>query len=201
MTSPPEAPGPPGPPGPAEPSDDERLAATFRQHAGRVYAYARRHVEESQCDDVVSETFLVAWRRPDRVPDQPLPWLLVVARNVIANQRRTARRADQLWFAAVREGWHPTSPSAADAVHERDSLLAALAQCTRAEREALLLTAWDGLTPAQAAAVAGCSARAFTVRLHRARTRLRTALADADTPRSARVDDAQRAPRLVQELS
>jgi RNA polymerase sigma factor (sigma-70 family) len=182
---------------------DERLTAAFRQHAGRVYAYARRHVEESQCDDVVSETFLVAWRRPDRIPEQALPWLLVVARNVIANQRRTSRRADQLWFAAVREGWALTSPSAADAVHERDSLIAAMDRCTRAEREALLLTAWDGLTPAQAAVVADCSVRAFTVRLHRARTRLRAALAESDlnAPCSAPTDGLARAPRLVQELS
>lgn len=177
---------------PAAPDDsphrrqlDEQLSALFRQHAPRVRAYARRHVEPSQCDDVVSETFLVAWRRPEQVPDEPLPWLLVVARNVIANQRRTARRADQVWFAAVRQGWTSTAPSADEAVHERDSVLRALEQCTRAEREALLLTAWDGLPPAEAAAVAGCSVRAFTVRLHRARARLRAAHAAEAAPGSA----------------
>ncbi|KGN33385.1 RNA polymerase subunit sigma-24 [Knoellia sinensis KCTC 19936] len=158
----------------------ERTAALFRQHAARVYAYARRHVEESHCDDVVSETFLVAWRRPDQVPEEPLPWLLVVARNVIANQRRTNRRADDLWFAAVRQGWTATSPSADQSLIEREAMIGALESCTRAEREALLLTAWDGLTPEQAAAIADCSTRAFTVRLHRARTRLRAALAAQD---------------------
>lgn len=196
------------PPRPSPADPDDRLTAAFRRYSARVYAYARRHVEDAQCDDVVSETFLVAWRRPDRVPDEPLPWLLVVARNVIANQRRTARRADELWFTAVREGWTMTSPSAADAVHEREALLRALAGCTRAEREALLLTAWDGLTPAQAAEVAGCSARAFTVRLHRARTRLRAGFDDTgdgcgdartDRPTSAR--EPARAARLVQEIS
>ncbi|WP_406830859.1 RNA polymerase sigma factor [Pedococcus sp. KACC 23699] len=176
----------------------DELSALFRQHAARVHAYARRHVEPSQCDDVVSETFLVAWRRPDQVPDEPLPWLLVVARNVVANQRRTARRADEVWFAAVRQGWTSSAPSADEAVHERDSVLRALEQCTRAEREALLLTAWDGLSPTDGAAVAGCSVRAFTVRLHRARTRLRAAYAAEASPSSPLpAGEPARTPRLA----
>jgi RNA polymerase sigma-70 factor, ECF subfamily len=185
---------------------DARLSALFRQHSARVYAYARRHVEESHCDDVVSETFLVAWRRFDQLPPEPLPWLLVVARNVIANQRRTSRRADRPWFAAVRDGWTFTAPSAADTVHERDLVLAALEQCTRAEREALLLTAWDGLTPAEAASVADCSDRAFTVRLHRARARLRAAYAapEADVglrPTTPAPEPVDTTTRLAQELT
>jgi RNA polymerase sigma-70 factor (ECF subfamily) len=168
-------------------SDPSDLAgALFREHSARVYAYARRHVDEADCDDVVSETFVVALRRPERVPADPLPWLIVVARNVIANQRRTSARADLLWFSAVRAFWSsPTTASPEDAVTERDRMLAALATCTRAEREALLLVAWDGLSPAQAADVAGCSVRAFTVRLHRARRRLGAALEAADAPHAA----------------
>jgi RNA polymerase sigma-70 factor (ECF subfamily) len=38
----------------------------------------------------LAETFLVAWRRLDDVPDDPLPWLYRVARRVLANQRRSA---------------------------------------------------------------------------------------------------------------
>ncbi len=51
----------------------------------------------------------------------------------------------------------------------REEALAAFAQLSEIEREALLLTAWDGLAPASAAKAAGCSTRAFTVRLSRAR--------------------------------
>jgi RNA polymerase sigma-70 factor (ECF subfamily) len=162
---------------PPDGGDTARLTELFHQHSRRVYAYARRHVEETHCDDIVSETFLVAWRKPERVPDEPLPWLIGVARNVIANHRRSTHRADRLWLSALREGWTATAVSADAAVVERETMIAALAECSEAEREALLLTAWDGLTPEQAALVAGCSSRAFTVRLHRARTRLRTSLA------------------------
>ena len=162
---------------PNDAADTARLTELFHRHSRRVYAYARRHVEETHCDDIVSETFLVAWRKPEHVPDEPLPWLIGVARNVIANHRRSTHRADRLWLRAVREGWTTTSPSADAGLVERESMVAALSECSEAEREALLLTAWDGLTPEQAALVAGCSSRAFTVRLHRARTRLRTSLA------------------------
>lgn len=174
------SPGVTPPPEASRPDVDTHLTELFRAYSPRVYAYARRHVDLSACDDVVSETFLVAWRRPDAVPDPALPWLLVVARNVIANQRRTSRRADLVWFAAVREGWATTAPSADEALQEREGVLRALERCTRAEREALLLTAWDGLRPSEAAAVADCSVRAFTVRLHRARSRLRAAMAQQD---------------------
>ena len=169
-----------------QPDRSDLAGALFREHSARVYAYARRHVDEADCDDVVSETFVVAVRRPERVPAEPLPWLLVVARNVIANQRRTSARADVLWFSAVRAFWSSaTTSSPEDAVTERERMLAALATCTRAEREALLLVAWDGLSPGQAADVAGCSVRAFTVRLHRARRRLGAAMESADAPHAA----------------
>ncbi|MFF9322737.1 RNA polymerase sigma factor, partial [Streptomyces sp. NPDC014735] len=39
-------------------------------------------------------------------------------------------------------------------------------------RELLILSGWQGLTPAQAAAVVGCSPITLRVRLHRARKRL-----------------------------
>lgn len=156
------------------------LEILYQEHAARVRAYAWRHVGPDSADDVVSEVFLVAGRRLSELPDGVgLPWLLVVARNLIANQRRSGRRADELWEAAVREQWHrPLGSDPADVVSEREQHLRALSACTRPEREALLLIAWEGLTHEQAAAVAGCSVRALTVRLSRARARLQAALDD-----------------------
>lgn len=161
------------------------LDALFREHADRVHAYARRHVGADAADDIVSETFLVAWRRRDELPEHVLPWLLVTARHLVANHRRSGRRADQLWLAAVRDLWRlPEQVPVEEALIEREGHLRALESCTRPEREALILTAWDGLTAAEAAAVAGCSVRAFTVRLARARARMRSALGD-DTGRAS----------------
>jgi len=92
--------------------------------------------------------------------------------------------------------WHqPASVAPAEIVAERDALIGAFAACSPAEREALLLTAWDGLTYAEAAAVLGCSEHALTVRISRGRARL------TQTPRSADHPHAT-APslRLVEDL-
>lgn len=62
-------------------SDHEGRAFTamWEQHAPRIMAYALRHVDPDTAQEVLAETFLVAWRRLRDVPGQPLPWLLVVA--------------------------------------------------------------------------------------------------------------------------
>src|SRR5947209_1710216 len=71
---------------------EAKLTAIFQACAGRVYAYARRRGTAEDAQEVVAETFLVAWRRLDHVPADPLPWLLNVARKVLANRRRSSRR-------------------------------------------------------------------------------------------------------------
>ena len=89
---------------------------------------------------------------------EPLPWLLVVARNTIANHRRTRQRGARLIDAvAGLERQAAPAGGTEEAVAERQTMLALLAALTPMEREALLLVAWDGLSPADAAAVAGCS--------------------------------------------
>lgn len=77
-------------------SAEQRLDALWREYAPAVVRYAQRRVLPAEVDEVVAETFLVAWRRLEAVPDYPLPWLLGVARGVSANVRRTARRRDAL---------------------------------------------------------------------------------------------------------
>jgi RNA polymerase sigma factor (sigma-70 family) len=154
--------------------NEQRFVALWGEFSPRVMAYALRHLDSDTAQDVVSETFLVAWRRLAAVPDDPLPWLLVVARNTIANLRRSGHRQARL--AAELERWRQVAEpaEAADVLAtERAAVLAGLAALTPAEREALLLVAWDGLRPEQAAKVAGCSLPAFHVRLFRARRRLR----------------------------
>jgi RNA polymerase sigma-70 factor, ECF subfamily len=145
---------------------DELFAAYYQA----VFNFVVRRAPEECVEDVLAEIFLVAWRRCDRVPEDPLPWLLGIARRVLANQRRGDRRRNELvsrlrssWSEVT--GWEPLaglSPELADA----------LRTLSEREREALLLVAWEGLDSRQAAAVLGCSAAAFRVRLHRARHRV-----------------------------
>lgn len=162
----------------------ERFTALYAQHVRRVYLYAARHVGVDHADDVVAETFTVAWRRLDAVPaDAPLPWLLVVARNTMINHRRGEARRDRLAREAELVVHLETVTSdVAVAVTERNAVIAALTELSEREREALLLVGWDGLSNADAARVAGCSTGAFHVRLHRARQRLQRSLASTEAP-------------------
>jgi RNA polymerase sigma factor (sigma-70 family) len=161
-------------------TDEQRadFARVFAQLSPRVFAYARRQVDAAAAEDVVADTFLVAWRRWDDLPAAPLPWLLVVARNTLANRRRSELRRDRMTDAAgVFARLTEVSAGADDDVVERDAVLRALADLSPLEREALLLVAWDGLAGRDAARVAGCTLRAFEVRLSRARARVRRSLA------------------------
>lgn len=153
--------------------DQESFGALFDALSPRVFAYARRHCDLATAQDVVSDTFLIAWRKYQDLPDDPLPWLLVIARNTISNRRRHDRRQGALVddLAGIARLAGP-AVGADQSVVERDALLAGLGELSDLEREALLLVAWDGLRNADAARVAGCSQRAFEVRLSRARARL-----------------------------
>jgi RNA polymerase sigma-70 factor, ECF subfamily len=169
-------------------TEHERFAAMFDEESTHVFAYALRQLgSAADAQDVVADTFLVAWRRWADVPDRALPWLLVVARNTIANRRRHERRQSRLTdTAAVLERLAGPAAGADQSVIERAALLQALGQLSEAEREALVLVAWTPLSRAEAAAVAGCSQRAFEVRLSRARARLTRCLDDA----ADRIEDA-----------
>jgi RNA polymerase sigma-70 factor (ECF subfamily) len=154
----------------------QRFTAVYRQCYPAVLAYARRRAEEQVARDVAAEVFLVAWRRLPEVPEAPLPWLLGTARFVLANASRGQRRAELHLARSISMQPPPPAPDHADAVAERHRVLAALRQLAPADRELLLLTAWEGLDVAAAAGVVGCSPATARVRLHRARRRLRTHL-------------------------
>jgi RNA polymerase sigma factor (sigma-70 family) len=158
----------------------QRFERLFRANYGAVRGYALRRTSPELAQDVVSETFLVAWRRLDDVPDDALPWLFGVARRVLANQRRSANRG----AALVERAAAASSPAASDPhdrVGEAEAVRQALASLPERDREALMLVAWHGLSGARAARAAGCSRAAFGVRLHRARRRL-AALLEAVEP-------------------
>jgi RNA polymerase sigma factor (sigma-70 family) len=131
----------------------------------------------SIADDVVSETFLVAWRRLDDAPASPLPWLIGIARNVRLNARRGARRQAALAERLSREDSNaPVEQPSPDG----DLVRAALASLSERDREVLLLSAWDDLDRDAIAAVLGCSKANVGVRLHRARRRFAAALGAAN---------------------
>jgi RNA polymerase sigma factor (sigma-70 family) len=160
----------------------ERFAGLYDQFYINVLRYALQHAERDSAEDVASEVFLIAWRNLVRIPEPPLPWLLGVARNLLRKQAGAGRRRRLLTnrIATLTSTADQAEWDAGEHVVEREVALAALASLPDRDVEALTLITWHGLSIAEAASVAGCSARAFTVRLHRARRRLSEALRSAD---------------------
>jgi RNA polymerase sigma-70 factor (ECF subfamily) len=155
--------------------DFQRLFAAYNRH---LLAYALRRCDQrADAEDVVANTFAVAWRRFADAPAEELrlAWLYAIAARVLANQRRSARRLLAL-RSRLRERPAP-------AVAERSDLpevIAALRELHPREQEILRLAAWEGLTNAELAVALDCSENAATIRLHRARKRLAEQLAKED---------------------
>ena len=164
---------------------EARFRRVCEAHTAAVLAYALRRTSREDAADVVAETFLVAWRRLDDVDElTALPWLYAVARRVLLSQRRATRR-QQAIAERVAAAEPSASPEAAGGSGSR-RLLDALGRLSEAEREVLMLAAWEELSGPEAARVLGCSATAYRIRLHRARRRLRERLAQAEAGGQAR---------------
>ena len=161
---------------PREIKDRSDLEARFAEvfaHLGLITAYARRRGARDP-DAIAAEAMAIAWRRLADVPrDDPRPWLIATARNlVLADRRRHAATLQDL------EGVDPAAPPEVPTLELDHELEVALATLSETDREALLLIAWEDLTPSAAAASLGISSAAFRVRLHRARRRLVYELGD-----------------------
>lgn len=161
--------------------DRERFERIFREHFRTVLRFAASRTDPERAKDVAAETFLVAWRRLEDVPDEPRAWLLGVARKVIAGQFRSEARRTAL-LDRIQSEPDERQPDLAGAIADRDHVLTAFAGLGARDREALRLVTWDGLTNAEAAEVLGVTRLAFAVRLHRARRRLERALEPEPQP-------------------
>lgn len=156
--------------------DRARFEALFNRHYGALMRYATRRLGSEQAADVVSETFLVAWRRlAELPPDDPLPWLYATARHVIGNEMRSRTRRANL-LTRISDDTGTVEADHADAVAEQMRVRRALAQLAERDQEVLRLAAWEDLDAGAAAAVLGCSRVTYKVRLHRARRRFAAAL-------------------------
>jgi RNA polymerase sigma-70 factor, ECF subfamily len=161
-------------------ADHERQARfrrAYQETYGRIHAYAARRVGADAADEVTAEVFLIAWRRFDVMPQDQLPWLYGVARNVVARYGATQARQDRarnaLAFERAASG--PGEPG-------DPALWSAWERLSAADRDVLALVAWEELPVREAAVAIGCPAPVFSVRLHRARKRLERLLEQRAVP-------------------
>jgi RNA polymerase sigma factor (sigma-70 family) len=164
----------------------QRFDALFAAYSSDIVAYCRwRTVSASDAQDAAADVFLTAWRRLDELPDGDAArvWLYATARRVLANQRRATRRRTALNERLMLER-PKTEPT-----EEKHLVHQALNELPARDREILLLSEWEGLSPAEIAAVVGCLTVTARGRLHRARRRFRAAfgeLQDRPTPHTQR---------------
>ena len=164
---------------------EKRFKALFETAYPVVRRYAHhRDLTTADAEDLAADVFAVAWRRLHKVPtDDPIPWVLAVARNHWRNHLRKAQRSKSLTRRLNGASIPATIDSPSASTGRLGRTLRALSVD---DREILLLIAWDGLTPQQAAMVLGCTAATARVRLHRARKRLANLLEQDETNASSR---------------
>ena len=157
---------------------EKQFEAMFAELYPVVLGYAARRTQWHVAEDVAAQVFLVAWHRLDVVPDDDehrKAWILVVARNVLANSQRARLRSARLDVrlrAGLAAGIPVVELDPADVVAERLVAGTAMRRLGPRDQEILQLAAWDGLDLDGLATVLGCSTGAAAMRLHRARTRL-----------------------------
>ncbi|MFJ4176007.1 RNA polymerase sigma factor [Microbacterium sp. NPDC089696] len=157
------------------------FAELFDRHAGVVGRYAARRLGADAGEDILSETFLVAFARRkafDTTWDTALPWLFGIASRLIRKHRATeAKHLRSSIESAHREehishGDLETTIARLDAEISTRELAPRIASLSARDRETLLLYAWGDLTYEEVAAALGVPVGTVRSRINRVRTRL-----------------------------
>ena len=159
----------------------------FDRHAPHIHRYLARRAGRQVADDLVAETFLVAFAKRDRYDlgyADARPWLYGIATNLVGAHRRDQVRQYRIGQAATAE---PEVPGHADRVAAdvtaqamRPLLGAALAGLPAGDRDVLLLIAFEQLTYQEVSRALDIPVGTVRSRLNRARAKTRQVLAGTD---------------------
>ena len=174
-------------------SDPERFAILVRRHAPAIQRYVTRRIGREAAEDVVAETFLIAFRQRGYYTDDGrdcLPWLYGIATRLAHRHWRGETRQLNL---LARTGIDPVTEPFTDRVDAevtanaaKARLAAAVARLPAGQRDALLLLVWADLSYDQIARATGVPMGTAQSRISRARRRLRKQLADLNPANSVR---------------
>ena len=167
----------------------ECFGALYDRHAEAISRYVARRLGPDAADDLVAETFLVAFRRRARYDiahADARPWLYGIATRLIGRHRRDEMR---FFRAIARTGVDPAAEPIADEVTNRIAaqaarreLAGALARLSQAQRDVLLLVA-SGFGYEEVALALEVPAGTVSSRLVHARRKVREALGGQDPTR------------------
>jgi RNA polymerase sigma-70 factor (ECF subfamily) len=158
---------------------EARFSRLVRDHGDAVHRYIRRrHVvgDAIDAEDLLADVMAVAWRRLDDIPvGAEAPWLFGVAKHRLSNARHRSIRRERI-IAPIRP--RAAAPAAEDVAIADIGLRGALDRLPYKEREALLLTAWEGLGPEELAIALDVSVNAAAIRLSKAKSHLLAILSE-----------------------
>jgi RNA polymerase sigma-70 factor (ECF subfamily) len=168
----------------------ELFAQVYDRHAAAVHRFLARRVGPQLADDLAAQTMLTAFdtrRRFDAGRGSALPWLYGIAANMLRHHTRAESRHLR---ALSRLDPYPLEQRHDETVSDRVSaeaagrrLAAGLARLNQHERDVLLLVAWEGLGYEEVSHALGIPLGTVRSRLHRARTKMRTALLEVPDER------------------
>lgn len=164
--------------------DTDRLAALYDAHAGPIWRYVVHLTgDRAAADDVVQETLLRAWRTfriLDEEPMQARSWMFTVARNIVIDEARSARRRREIPVAELPEhGGDDDTDSLFDAILIQESL----ASLTAEHRAVIVAAYYGGRSVAQVAAELDIPPGTVKSRLHYGLRAMRLALQERGVTR------------------
>jgi RNA polymerase sigma-70 factor (ECF subfamily) len=167
----------------------EAFAELFDRHARVVSAFVVRRVGRVEAEDIVSDTFLTAFRRRhdyDVSAASAKPWLFGIAVRLIRHHRAAEAAHWRSIVSAARdvsahgEGGIDDADARADAEAAVKAITPALRRLSAADRETLQLYAWADLTYEEVAAALGIPVGTVRSRLNRVRRRIGAAVQELE---------------------
>ncbi|WP_136707889.1 sigma-70 family RNA polymerase sigma factor [Agromyces sp. H66] len=166
------------------PDDDRRLVALYDAHAPSVWRYVVHLTgDPSGADDIVQETLLRAWRSPRilaQEPESTRAWMFTVARNLVIDEARSAKRRHEIGVAETPDR---VTADGTDALFESLLVEEALAGLDVEHRAVIVHAYYGGRSIAEVARRLGIPEGTVKSRLHYGLRALRLALQEKGVTR------------------
>jgi len=172
--------------------DTEALRELIERHQRAVINTIHRAIgDANEAEDLAQRVFVQVYRSAKRYKPTAkfTTWLFTITRNTILNEHRRRSRHPSQSLDALQDpsdpettGWQPPDTSMRDpaqAAVERELLekiKQAVQELPEAQRTAVILCRYEGLSYEEIAEVLGCSVSATKSMLHRARLALKDKL-------------------------
>ena len=164
--------------------ETQEFEQLVRAHTDLVRAFIWRRsagldVAVSNPEDIAAEVWSIAWQRREAAPaledvSAITAWLLQIARHLLANHIRKTDTRRRITNTLRQE--ELVLASAESLLIADETLREVFDVLTPAEKEVMALSLWEGLGPHEIAVILGATDNAVSLRLHKARNKIKTLL-------------------------